>query len=320
MKTRHDVLVKVKGVFFLHSQEGLQYHAVYWGRECRKWAREDVCRSGCDHELCFILARGKGKRAVVCGVMSCITASVHNPSHQTSFWERILFNTVRSISRWRRDVGLFVSTHTMCKKVWWDLREFISAEALYCSQCTTALLLSHTKDQAESDFFFPLLKKKKIKHQGRDSLVGKLRAVSLLQIPQGAYEYRNLHFSSSGASPLARISDCRWNILQQLEPNFSTCDWAELHPFITRASFSAGVLEGSFSLHNNVILYTDVCPWNAPPPAVLPFVRKHNSFASARLASSLRWDSRQTDCNMLESSVTDSRFVITDYFLLFLTC
>lgn len=56
------------------------------------------------------------KRAEACGVMSCITASVHNPSHLMSFGEHSLFNTVRSISRWRKgwgDVEPFVQTDTV---------------------------------------------------------------------------------------------------------------------------------------------------------------------------------------------------------------
>ncbi len=149
-KTRHAVLVKLKGVFFFHSQEGWQYHSFYWGRECRKWAREDVCRSVYDHELCFILAGEK--RAEACGVMSCITASVHNPSHQMSFSEHSLFNTVRSISRWRKgwgDVEPFVQTDTVCEEVQYGLREFIPAEGFNVHNVRLCFAY-RTKEQAES--------------------------------------------------------------------------------------------------------------------------------------------------------------------------
>lgn len=44
----------------------------------------------------------KKKRGEACGVKSCITASVHNPWHLMYFSSHSLFNTVRSISRWRK--------------------------------------------------------------------------------------------------------------------------------------------------------------------------------------------------------------------------
>lgn len=151
-KTRRAVLVKVKGVLFFFPIPKRDYSTIPSTEEGNAEYEPErmFVGSGCDHELCFILAAEK--RAEACGVMSCITASVHNPSHLMSFSEHSLFNTVRSISRWRKgwgDVEPFVQTDTVCGEVQCGLREFISAEGFNVHN--VRLCFAHcTKEQADS--------------------------------------------------------------------------------------------------------------------------------------------------------------------------
>lgn len=98
-KTRHAVFIKLKGVFlFIPQRDYSTVPAIAEGNAENEPERMFV-GVAVIMSCTFILAGGKKKRAEACRVMSCITASVHNPSHLMSFSEHSLFNTVTSISR-----------------------------------------------------------------------------------------------------------------------------------------------------------------------------------------------------------------------------
>lgn len=186
--------------------------------------------------------RGEKKGAGACGVMSCITASVHNPSHLMSFSAHSLFNTVRSISRWRkgprRRGGFCSDRHEELQD---DLR---------------GIYVCRSFNRAKKRLYWGCCVGQ-IKHWGCDS------PVRVQQIPQGAVWMQESTFQAAPL-PLSVISP---HMTEDSRPQPSSIHSSRgLHSsrkpsLYTKMSFS---------------IQTSAHEISFPPSAVWPFVSEHN--------------------------------------------